>query len=225
MKARRRKGSFCITLGVLLIAAALLLIVYNLWDSGRAKEASGDILEKMEAAMTDDRWALPGYIDPDGEMPTLDVDGYAYIGILEIPSLGLRLPVMDQWDYDRLRYSPCRYSGSYYSQDLVICAHNFASHFGPIRNVDMGADVYLITVKGQVLHYQVANRETMKPKAIEEMTGNTQAGNAQASNIQGGNTQNGNSQSGNIQEEWALTLFTCNLGGQTRCAVRCVLAE
>ena len=26
-------------------------------------------------------------------------------------------------------------------------------------------------------------------------------------------------------EPWDLTLFTCNTGGQTRCAVRCIRAE
>ena len=30
-----------------------------------------------------------------------------------------------------------------------------------------------------------------------------------------------NTKDGSVTSEWDLTLFTCNTGGQTRCAVRC----
>ena len=67
-----------------------------------------------------------------------------------------------------------------------------------------GADVYLITVDCRVYHYQVTNRETLQPGAVENMIENTN-----------------NTTDGTVTNEWDLTLFTCNTGGQTRCAVRC----
>ena len=67
--------------------------------------------------------------DDSADMPTFTVDGYNYIGILEIPSLELTFSVMDGWDYTRLKISLCVYSGSYKTNDLVICAHNYARHF------------------------------------------------------------------------------------------------
>ena len=41
-------------------------------------------------------------------MPTVTIDGYDYIGYVEAPVLGLKLPVMAEWDYDRLKIAPCR---------------------------------------------------------------------------------------------------------------------
>ena len=67
--------------------------------------------------------------DDSADMPTFTVDGYNYIGILEIPSLELTFSVMDGWDYTRLKISLCVCSGSYKTNDLVICAHNYARHF------------------------------------------------------------------------------------------------
>ena len=199
----RKIGNTLILLGLLLLLGAGSLTAYNIWDGIRAERASQHIIQEMDIgqALVE---ALDREPDDDPEMPVIEVEGYYYIGILEIPSLQLTLPVMDRWDYTRLKISPCVYSGSYKTDDLVICAHNYARHFSPVKRIDIGADVYLITVDCRVYHYQVTNRETLQPGAVENMIENTN-----------------NTTDGTVTNEWDLTLFTCNTGGQTRCAVRC----
>ena len=199
----RKIGNTLILLGLLLLLGAGGLTAYNIWDGIRAERTSQHIIQEMDIGQ-DLVEALDREPDDDPEMPVIEVEGYYYIGILEIPSLQLTLPVMDRWDYTRLKISPCVYSGSYKTDDLVICAHNYARHFSPVKWIDIGADVYLITVDCRVYHYQVTNRETLQPAAVENMIENTN-----------------NTTDGTITNEWDLTLFTCNTGGQTRCAVRC----
>ena len=199
----RKIGNTLILLGLLLLLGAGGLTAYNIWDGIRAERASQHIIQEMDIGQ-DLVEALDREPDDDPEMPVIEVEGYYYIGILEIPSLQLTLPVMDRWDYTRLKISPCVYSGSYKTDDLVICAHNYARHFSPVKRIDIGADVYLITVDCRVYHYQVTNRETLQPGAVENMIENTN-----------------NTIDGTVTNEWDLTLFTCNTGGQTRCAVRC----
>ena len=199
----RKIGNILILLGLLLLLGAGGLAAYNIWDGIRAERASQHIIQEMDIGQ-DLVEALDREPDDDPEMPVIEVEGYYYIGILEIPSLQLTLPVMDRWDYTRLKISPCVYSGSYKTDDLVICAHNYARHFSPVKWIDMGADVYLITVDCRVYHYQVINRETLQPGSVENMIENTN-----------------NTTDGTVTNEWDLTLFTCNTGGQTRCAVRC----
>ena len=199
----RKIGNTLILLGLLLLLGAGGLTAYNIWDGIRAERASQHIIQEMDIgqALVE---ALDREPDQDPEMPVIEVEGNYYIGILEIPSLQLTLPVMDRWDYTRLKISPCVYSGSYKTDDLVICAHNYARHFSPVKRIDIGADVYLITVDCRVYHYQVTNRETLQPGAVENMIENTN-----------------NTTDETVTNEWDLTLFTCNTGGQTRCAVRC----
>ena len=202
---KKTKGNLLITLGILLIAAAIGLAGYNLWDAGRAQKAAeeitGQLISEIESKVEDGKTAAP-YIDPNTPMPVEVIDGYEYIGVLEIPSEGLSLPVMKEWDYTRLKISPCRFTGSYYSDDLVICAHNYMRHLGPLLQIGIGEDIYFTNVDGLSIRYIVTNRETVEPTAVEQMIENTS--NSETSLL-----------------DWDLTLFTCNLGGQTRCAVRC----
>ena len=42
----------------------------------------------------------------DPELPVVMLDGYGYVGYLELLTLELKLPVMAEWDYKRLKISP-----------------------------------------------------------------------------------------------------------------------
>ena len=129
--------------GVLMIAAALLLTLFNLWDEYRADRAAEQVLEQMtvlpENADTSEEQEIPDYLlNPDMEMPALEIDDHDYIGILDIPVLELTLPVMSEWSYTNLKIAPCRYAGTAYKNNLVIAAHNYSTHFGRIRDLAAG---------------------------------------------------------------------------------------
>lgn len=127
-------------------------------------------------------------------MSQTSIGGYEYIGYLSIPALNRELPVMAEWSYPRLRISPCRFSGSIETNDLVIMAHNYSRHFGQISSLQSGDLVVFTDVNGVASIYEVAEVDTLNPTAVEEMT----------------------------SREWPLTLFTCTYGGQSRITVRCV---
>ncbi|MGN0972066.1 MAG: sortase, partial [Aristaeellaceae bacterium] len=66
----------------------------------------------------------PLYVqNPDITMPEKRIDGQAYIGMMSIPKLGLELPVISEWSYPKLKLAPCRYTGSVYRDDMIICGH------------------------------------------------------------------------------------------------------
>lgn len=187
----KANGSIWTPIGLLLIAAALLLCAYNIWDSGRAAASARNILAAMPNAIPEASAEDEVKTDTDS-MDTVLVDGNEYIGKLYFPTLDLTLPVMADWDHDKLKIAPCRYSGTT-DGNLVIAGHNYRSHFGPINNLRPGDEVRFTDVNGQQFIYQVAETEVLQPTAIEEMTGG----------------------------DWDLTLFTCTLSGQTRLTVRC----
>ena len=130
---KRAIGNLFIVFGLISVIGAGGLFLYNYLDAKRAADASAEILRKLDEEMAKDNGTDEDQ-DPVDEiisdearakytqkaMPTETIDGQRYIGKLEIPSLGLTLPVMENWDYERLKISPCRYSGSYYYDDLVI---------------------------------------------------------------------------------------------------------
>ena len=133
-----------------MIAAALCLVGYNLWDAHRSADSVAELVQKLKAqadmvATEPDILAvspqpeleISTYIsDPTMEMPTTEVDGNAYIGYLEIPSLEISLPVLSDWSYPKLKLAPCRYAGSVYLNNLIIAAHNYPAHFGTLDSLE-----------------------------------------------------------------------------------------
>ena len=199
---RKKKGTWLMTGGLLLIAAALFLTCFNLWDERRATNSAGEALRELEAVRPEEAEAtepgeaeIPAYLlDPGREMPAVEVDGSRYIGVLEVPALGLELPVMETWSYPNLRVAPCRYSGSAYQDDMIVAAHNYKTHFGQLKELRPGDEVRFTDTEGNVFRYAVAELETLGKYDIEEMTSG----------------------------DWDLTLFTCTYGGQSRVTVRCL---
>lgn len=184
------------TLGLLLIAAALFLTGYNIWDAKRAGKSTDQILKQMPDLESGKggQDEEPDYMkNPDMEMPAVEIDGQRYIGILSIPSVQMALPVMSEWSYSKLRIAPCRYSGSAYSGHMVIAAHNYSTHFGLLKKVSIGDEVKFTDTEGNVFTYQVAGLENLLPTAVEDMDA----------------------------KSWPLTLFTCTLEGKSRFTVRC----
>lgn len=195
MAKHKRKGTWFFIAGGLMLAAALALVLYNRWDSSRAKKAAEQTVVQLQEEIPEDK--KQGVESPDTEMKTTNVNGIDYIGLIEIPSLNLSLPVASSFSYSKLRVSPCLYTGSCFSNDMVIAGHDYASHFGSLKWAEEGADVYFTTVDGKVFHYTVDSKEIYKPTQVQEM----------------------------ISGDWDLTLFTCTISGRERMALRCVKAD
>ena len=132
---------------------------------------------------------------PEMEMPTREIDGQTYIGMVEVPALELSLPVISEWTYPRLKKAPCRYVGSVYSKDMVICGHNYDRHFGRLKDLAVGDEVRFTDMDGNVFFYSVCGTEQLGKYAVEDM----------------------------LAGEWDLTLFTYTKGGRMRVTVRCKL--
>ena len=200
---KKSKGNFLIFLGLIFILAAAGLCVFNFYEAKNAEEdsekafslLSEKIVVKSEEVFEDaSEEEIPDYIlNPEMEMPVLSVDGEDYIGTLEIPALGMELPIISEWSYQSLKKAPCRYFGSAYLDNMVVAGHNYSSHFKGLENVPMGAEVLFKDIDGNEFLYYVSAIEVLPPTAVEEMTSG----------------------------EWDFTLFTCNATGTYRIAIRC----
>ncbi len=195
--------------GLLFCAAALFLAMYNLWDDSRAgKDASQayelvaeeivrDQQEETEAEVEQEE-ELPDFvIHPEMPMPEEEIDGQMYIGVVEMPTLELSLPIISEWSDEKLRLSPCRYVGSAYTRDLILSGHSYKNHFRYIRDLAAGDPVIFTDMDGNRFIYEVLGMEVIADWDIERM----EAG------------------------DWDLSLFTCTYGGKSRNTIRCKLNE
>ena len=185
----KKSGVILISLGAVLILAALLLFLYNRSEDRRAGQEAESLLEDVRSAMA-------ANADPEPQEEPAEEITYDYAGVIAIPDLSLELPVIDQWNYARLKVAPCRQSGAAADGDLVIAAHNYKSHFGYLDRLEPGASVIFTDMEGTVYRYAVEEIRQLAPEDAEDV-------------------------SSVFSSEYPLVLYTCTPGGKARVAVFC----
>ncbi len=199
----KRISKFFVFAGLLLIVTALCLTVYNLNEQTRAVNSAQDALQKIEKQIEEyenngEEFKIPDYLlNANIQMPEIEINGQMYVGIVSIPTLNLRLPVLSDWSYSKLKISPCRFQGSAYSDDLIVMAHNYTRHFGALSNLQPGDEIYFEDMDKNLFYYKVAETQILDGTDIEHM----------------------------VSGDWDLTLFTCTIGGKSRVTVRCERIE
>lgn len=191
---RKLIGVICVWFGVFCLLCSVGFMAYNRWESKKAENATKSLLEDIQTMINEK--SLPKE-DSQTNMSVFEVDNYECIGVLSIPVLDLKLPVLKDWSYAKLKKAPCHYYGSYYEKDFVIAAHNYKAHFGRLTELQAGDVVVFTDTSGIVHYYEVAILETLPPNATKEM----------------------------VTSGFDLSLYTCTLGGGSRVTVRCNAAE
>lgn len=175
--------------GILLLAASAGLMGYNLlYREKRAADNTDQIRAQLQQFIPSE----PLDVKP-AEMQSVEIDGTAYVGMLQIPSLELSLPVARDFSYETLNSSVCRYAGTVPDQDMIIAGHNYRCHFKDLGTLVVGDEVEFTDVTGRVSSYTVVQMEILPGTAADRLT----------------------------WSEPGLTLFTCTYDGARRVVVRC----
>ena len=200
-KRRKARGLPLIVLGIILVLWGLGLSGQNLYEDQQAGITAGMTFQILSERIPEE--SLRPAPTPVTEeeilvianrvLPKLNVEGRDYVGMLQIPAISLELPVQTPYVFESLKTAPCLYSGDPYHNNTVICAHNYRTHFGRIKELQEGDDLLFIALDGEVFRYRLIEQEILDPKAVEEML---------------------------EPLGWDLTLFTCTVGGEYRVAAR-----
>lgn len=188
------KNNILILIGLLFLLFSFGLFLFNMNQDKRARNNANDAMkyllnETKEQMITNkNEWMYSKF-----NMPTVEYKGNRYIGIIEIPSVHLTLPIMDELDDNKLLITACRYQGSLYQNDLIIGGHNYLSQFAKLYKAKEGDYVRFIDVKGNVFTYTVDYVENVS----------------------------GDDKNSMISGDWDLTLFTCTYSMSERHTLRC----
>ena len=202
-RSNHGRGVVAIVLGALLFLGGMGLTGYNMYDDSRAGREAYQVVQTLAAELPPQAlYAAPVpkteeeiLVEEARTLPVRTVDGKDYVGLLQFPDFELELPVQTPYSLEALNTSPCLYAGDPYHNSLVICAHNFDSHFGRLKSMQEGDEVLFIAMDGEVFRYVLSLQEVLQPTSVEEMV---------------------------TGEDWDMTLFTCTLGGEYRVTARFV---
>lgn len=204
MQMKNKKGILSIILGLLLLTAALILSAYNIITENNAEIISGKVMSDIQDIIPEIKNAedgkfitdpnnIPDYIiNPEIPMANIDIDGTNYVAVITIPALGIELPVCSDYSDANLKKAPCRYNGAVYTDDLIVCAHNYKKHFKYLKSLNVGDFVYILDMDGNLFTYKMTELEILDPENVPEF----------------------------YEGDWDLTLFTCTQSGSQRIVAR-----
>lgn len=210
---RKAIGTVLITLGVVLVVAALIFTGITVWNEERSGENARQALEQLRQEFPQATPSTPQRPevtlpvtplpeDPAQEeslkaMPEVIIDGVPYVGYLSIPALNLELPVIGESNEENLEIAPCRFYGTAYQKNFVIGGHRYRRHFRKLSTLGYGEKISFTDMDGNVFTYEVTETEILQPYQAEYL----------------------------CSGDWDLSLYTCTPGGLTRVVMRCLLAE
>lgn len=201
-KKRFTRGKALMLSGIVLLLGAGGLYGYNQWmDYQAGQESEEAVITLVEEIQNNDVVIVEvpeAEEGPSAElMKVAELDGAYYMGVLTIPALEKLLPIQSDWSMEKLKRTPCRYSGSIEEGELVIAGHNYKKHFTGLSRLAQGDSVVFTDLEGNQIFYEVREIYTVAATDIEGM----------------------------VNSGYDLSLFTCNYGGKARVTVRCSRVE
>ena len=195
-----------VVVGLLITAGIAIMAVPFFWRTTGEKQTN-QLINQFEQTLEDDRNEETGVEEEQASISKEDeaiLEEGGVIGIIEIPSIDIRYPVMEGTGADVLNagigHMP-ETVGIGESGNCVLCGHNgsrYGTFFTPLNQISIGDNVTVIDKNGQTHIYEVTDTEVVNPYDNSIKTQGT---------------------------EKELTLFTCSQKGTMRFVVRCIYKE
>lgn len=182
-------GAFLVCVGTLLILCSIGLFIYFTCEDKFASIKSKQIVDEIKI----DLEKVDNNSFSSSDIVSKYYNGFETIGIISIPTLNLELPVLSGWDYSKLKVAPSIYYGSLNKKGLIICAHNYVSHFKYLPNLNIDDYVIITDLGNRHYFYKVKEKKVIEPTSINEV----------------------------MNTDYDLILFTCIKDGYVRYAVYC----
>lgn len=204
MTERQKRGAIFLVVGVVLVLCGLGIHLIQEHEDATAGKTATLLLNYLEQKTLSvdpepgtqaEKEAMKEKLTPpenDPKLPVKTYMGYALIGSISIPSVGIDLPILKDWSEKLLKIAPCRYQGSISGDNLIVMGHNYKRHFTPLHSVTVGAEVVFENTNGTLFRYRVAEIEYLHRTEGED-----------------------------LPSDYPLTLFTCTASGLERIIVRC----
>lgn len=156
-----RRHKIVQTLGCLLILGSMGILLFSQFRAKKAQEDAAKITEKICAILPP---RSVGVMDTYTctEMPVLQIDGRDFVGLVEIPTFGVTLPIYNAWDAAKTTDYPCRFCGTVYDGSLVIGGADQQGQFDFLDRIELGNVIKVVDMTGGEYEYTVTRVDRSK---------------------------------------------------------------
>lgn len=163
----RSIGKVCLIIGFLLVAGSLALLLSVRLTARQAESRNAAAVEIISSLLPP---IQPGIKDTYSNMamPTVEIDGTDYVALVDIPTLGLTLPVANDWHSVKVLSGPRRFDGTVYDGSLIVGGVDQPGQFSGFSLLQLGDTVTVTDMTGLAFHY-VIDRIDRSTSASEEI--------------------------------------------------------
>lgn len=133
--------------GTILLLTAVGMVILSRVAIVRNEENALSIVEELWSVIPSAKTAIPDD-RANTEMPSLELNGTDFCGIIEIPSVDCVLPISARWDEHNIEKYPHRFFGSVYNKSLIIGASDNKAQFDFLKTISPGDKVFITDVTG-----------------------------------------------------------------------------
>lgn len=151
-------------MGLLLILSLLFLIILSLQKFNQSDENLPIIAENIEKLIPKKSEAGISSCF-DCEMPSIEINGCDFIGLIEVPSYGVKLPIYSEFE----EYVPKVHGGSN-GDSLVIEGKYSENQFGFADKIEVGESIIFTDLYGNIFRYKVkriTHSESINPEKFK----------------------------------------------------------
>lgn len=162
--------NFIIILLLIVIAITIIMIII--------KYGRNQVNEKHLSAVVDEFETK--YNNDEKISEDIMIDDYKVIGIITIPKINLKYPILDRTDNKGMRLSITKFWGSELNEvgNVTLAGHNNRDDtmFGKTKNLEKGDIIKITDMKNRTLDYEVFDYYIIDPNdvsCVESIDGST----------------------------------------------------
>ena len=147
---------------IILILAAIIVfgvIIYRYSQYQKNSEEAIEVVAQIEKE----------FEETSGTEQKIETEykGYKVVGIIEIPKINIKYPILNKTNDDAMQYSITKFSGGEVNSigNFVVAGHNYldGSMFGKVKQLEIGDEIKLTDLYNNTLTYEIFDIYSVDP--------------------------------------------------------------
>ena len=155
---------------ILLVLAAIIVlgvIIYRYSQYQANSNAAIEVVAQIEKEFEE--------ISETDQKVEAEYKGYKVVGIIEIPKINIKYPILNQTNDDAMQYSITKFSGGDVNSigNFVVAGHNYldGSMFGKVKQLEIGDEIKLTDLYNNTITYEIFDIYSVDPNDTSILEG------------------------------------------------------
>ena len=152
-----------VILTLLIIAAIVVigLIIYNYVVSEQNDNNLAEVVTEIEEQFT---------ANEGKQAANVQYNGYDVVGIIEIPSINIKYPIINKTNDTTMKYSITKFSGGDINSigNFTVAGHNNlnGTMFGKVKRLQIGDEIKMTDLYNNTVTYQIFDIYSVEPNDV-----------------------------------------------------------